>query len=125
MKTTTSFHVFLSLVLLLPLSAFAYGAIAVGDADPKAKDAATEQHFVVSGQPTREAANDAALSQCHAKGLHFCSIAVWYDACAAYARSGTNSGSAWAATEEDAKRMALASCGYSCKVIAAQCEAGK
>ena len=103
----------------------AIGAIAVGDADPKAKDASTEQHFIASGHASYKEAQDAALKQCLAKSLHFCQVALWYDACGAYAKSDTRSGNAWAATEEEAKRLALASCGKDCKVVVAQCEGRK
>ncbi len=96
----------------------------MGDADPSASDASTEQHFIVSGHPSQAAAKQAAESQCAAKGLHFCHATVWYDACAAYAKSAQNSGSAYAATEEEAKRIALANCGKNCKVVVAQCERG-
>ena len=97
----------------------------MGDADPKAVDASTEQHFIASGHASYEAAQEAALSQCRAKGLHFCQVALWYDACGAYAKSDTKSGNAWAATADEAKRLALASCGKDCKVVVAQCEGGK
>lgn len=97
----------------------------MGDADPKANDASTEQHFIASGHASYEAAKEAALGQCRAKELHFCQVALWYDNCGAYAKGPTNSGNAWAATEEEAKRLALASCGKDCKVVVTQCEPGK
>ena len=125
MKTTKLIFLFLLLAAVLQSSAFAFGAIAVGDADPKASDASTEQYFTASGLPSYEAAKEAALSQCRAKGLHFCQVALWFDACGAYAKSDKNSGNAWAATEDEARRLALASCGKDCKVVFAQCEQGK
>lgn len=125
MKTIKFIFLFLLLAAVLQSRAFAFGAIAVGDADPKASDASTEQHFTANGLPNYEAAKEVALSQCRAKGLHFCQVALWYDACGAYAKSETNSGNAWAATEDEAKRLAEASCGKDCKVVFAQCERGK
>jgi hypothetical protein len=125
MKSSLFVYMCLSAALQLPTSATAFGAIAVGDANPKASDASTEQHFVVSGQATRDAASEAALNLCRAKGLHFCNISVWFDGCAAYAKSETESGSAWAATEDEAKRIALASCGQGCKVLVSQCDSAK
>lgn len=114
----------LLLISLLQSRALAYGAIAVGDADPKAKDASTEQYFIASGHRSHEAAKEAALSQCVAKRLHFCQVAVWYDMCGAYAKSEKNSANAFASTEDEAKRLAMASCGKDCKVVV-QCEQGK
>lgn len=125
MKTTPLLFSLLLTPFLFCGTAHAFGAIAVGDADPKATDASTEQYFVASAHPSREAANDAALGQCRAKGLHFCHVSVWFDACAAYAKSATQSGSAWAATADEAQRVALASCGEACTVQAAPCEPGK
>lgn len=125
MKTAKLIFSSLLLAAVLPSNAFAFGAIAVGDADPKAVDASTEQLFTANGHPTYEGAKEAALSQCLAKGLHFCQIALWYDDCGAYAKSEKNSGNAWAATEDEAKRLAEASCGKDCKVVFAQCERGK
>ena len=123
-KTLSSLVLSISISLLCS-NAFAYGAIAVGDSDPKASDASTEQHFIANGYASYDAAKEAAMGKCLAKKLHFCSIALWYDACGAYAKSDEKSGNAWAATEDEAKRLAVASCGQECKVVVAQCERGK
>jgi len=110
---------------VLTSNAFAFGSIAVGDADPKALDASTEKHFVVSGHLSHDDAKTAAVKLCVAEGLFFCKAAAWYDACGAYAKSSKNSGTGYGASEEEAKRSALASCGSDCKVVVAQCEPEK
>ena len=125
MKSANSLFSFLLLTAVLHNSAYAFGAIAVGDADPKASDASTEQHFTANGHPSHEAAKEAALGQCLAKGLHFCHETLWYDACGAYAKSAINSSTAGATTEEEAKRLALESCGKDCKLVFVLCEQGK
>jgi hypothetical protein len=124
MKTPKLLLSVLLLTSLFQTSVFAVSAIAVGDVDPKAIDASTEQHFITSGHPSYDSAKAAALSQCLAKQLHFCQVAVWFDTCGAYAKSEKSSGNAWAATEDDAKRLALASCGKDCQIVVAQCERG-
>ena len=115
----------LLLTTMVQGAAFAAGAIALGDAVPKASDASTEQHFTANDQPSYDAAKQSALSQCLEKKLYFCQVALWYDACGAYAKSEKSSGNAWASTEEEAKRLAVASCGKDCKVVFAQCERGR
>ena len=125
MKTSKLLIPLLLSVSILQSNAFAFGAIAVGDADPKANDASTEQHFIASDHASYDAAKEAAMRQCLEKKLYFCQVALTFDACGAYAKSEKNSGNAWAATEDEAKRLALASCGKDCKVVVAQCERGK
>lgn len=124
MKTNQLFLSFLFMTTSLT-NAFAIGAIAVGDADRKAVNASTEQHFIATGHSSYDEAKEAALKQCLAKGLHFCQVALWYSSCGAYAKSEKSSGNAWANTVEDAKRQAVASCGKDCKAVVAQCEGGK
>ncbi|MBC7619498.1 MAG: DUF4189 domain-containing protein [Candidatus Saccharibacteria bacterium] len=124
MKTTKLFVSFL-LFAALGTSAFAIGAIAVGDTDPKAQDASTEQHFVATGHTSYDEAKEVALKQCLAKSLYFCQVALWYSSCGAYAKSEKNSGNAWANTAEEAKRQAVANCGKDCKIVVVQCEGGK
>ena len=111
----------LALLLLHP-SAYAEGAIAVGDANRKAQDSSTEKHFMATGHRTSELAKQAALKECEANGLHFCHVASWFDQCGAYAKSATNSGIGTGPTQQEAVRVALASCGKDCKLVQVQCE---
>ncbi len=125
MKNTKLIFTSLLLTSLLQSHAFAFGTIAVGDADSKAQDASTEQHVIVTGQDSSEAAKSAALKQCSDKGLSYCRAAVWFDACGAYAKSEKNSGTGSGKTQDEAEKTALASCGKDCKVVVSRCEGGK
>jgi hypothetical protein len=125
MKNTKLIFTSLLLTSLLQSHAFAFGTIAVGDADSKAKDASTEQHVIVSGQDSPEAARSAALKQCADKGLSYCRAAVWFETCGAYAKSEKNSGTGSGSTQDEAEQNSLASCGKDCKVVVSRCEGGK
>jgi hypothetical protein len=125
MKITKLLFTFMLSMQLLQGNAFAFGAIAVGDADLKAIDSSTEIHFIASGHDSPEVAETAAVNQCLAKGLQFCHAAAWYEGCGAYARSEKTSGTGSGSTEDEAKRLSLLSCGNGCKVVVAQCERSK
>lgn len=117
MKTLPRLLVLASLIL--PLGAFAAGAIAVdddeGDTDPG--------YGVVTGAGSRDEAGRAALAECKKQGNKNCKVAVRFDTCGAYASSKKYSGIGFGASLAVAKSKALDECGNSaCKIIVAECE---
>ncbi|MCW5649000.1 MAG: DUF4189 domain-containing protein [Ramlibacter sp.] len=105
--------------LILPLGAFAAGAIAVdddeGDTDPG--------YGVSTGAATRDEAAQDALAECRKQGNKNCKVAVRFDKCGAYASSRKNSGIGYGASIDVARTKAMNDCGTSaCKIIVAECE---
>lgn len=117
MKSLTRLFVLASLIL--PLGAFAAGAIAVdddeGDTDPG--------YGVSTGAASRDQAGKDALAECKKQGNKSCKVVVRFDKCGAYASSKKNSGIGFGSSVGVAKTKALEDCGTSaCKIIVAECE---
>jgi hypothetical protein len=105
--------------LILPLSAFAAGAIAVDD-----EEGETDPGYgVVTGMANREEAGKAALRECRKHGNKNCKVAVRFDQCGAYAGSKKYYGVGYGKSIDVARTMAMNECGQkSCKVLVAECE---
>ncbi len=102
----------------IPLSAFAYGAIAVDD-DVSMREPA--YGFSIN-QPSRQEAERVALNYCRKYGEN-CRSVVWFETCGAYAASAKHYGYGWGANKAKATNDALTMCGSnSCKVIVAECQ---
>jgi hypothetical protein len=105
--------------LILPLGAFAAGAIAVDDEEGESDPG----YGVVTGMSSREEAGRAAMKECRKHGNKECKVAVRFDKCGAYAASKKYSGIGYGRSEDVARTMAMNECGNkSCKVIVAECE---
>ena len=109
----------LSISLLMPHAAFAYGAIAVddevGDDEPG--------YGLVVGEDSQDAAKREALKFCRQNGNKHCKVAVWFKQCGAYASSHKYYGYGYGATKAIAKKKALEMCGRgNCEVKVADCE---
>jgi len=113
---------FAALILLLnlysPLTAFAYGAIAVddevGEHDPA--------YGLSVGEDSKEDAMRQALEYCREDG-DYCKVVVWFETCGAYASSNKYYGYGYGRTEAIATRRALEMCGNrNCEVVVADCE---
>ena len=105
--------------LILPLGAFAAGAIAVddeeGDRDPG--------YGVVVGASSRDEASRDAMAECRKQGNKGCKVAVRFDTCGAYASSRKNFGIGYGRSEDVARTMAMNECGTkACKIVVAECE---
>jgi len=90
-----------------------YGAVATG---------ANGTYGYAYNYDTKDAAVDAALSECG----DTCTAKVWFaNACGAVAKGGGAAGWAWNASETAAKENAVASCyeygGSSCEVVVWAC----
>lgn len=110
---------FLTLSLIAPLTAFAYGAIAVddevGDDEPG--------YGISVGEDTKEAAQKAAIKYCKEHGNEHCKSVVWFKQCGAYAASKKYYGYGYGPTKAVASQKALEMCAHdSCKVAVADCE---
>lgn len=119
----TSLRVFLSTVALtcsLAANAYAYGAIAVDDAEGLA--AGDVGYGVSVGWDNRDDAKSAALRECKKGGNRNCEVAVWFETCGAYAVSHSTKGIGYGATIAAAKKMALNQCGGGCRVVVSECE---
>ncbi len=105
--------------LILPLGAFAAGAIAVDD-----EEGETDPGYgVVTGAATRDEAGRDALAECRKQGNKSCKVVVRFDKCGAYASSRKNAGIGFGGTLNLAKAKALEDCGANaCKIIVAECE---
>lgn len=105
--------------LILPLGAFAAGAIAVDDEEGEAEPG----YGVITGAASRDEAGQQALAECRKQGNKSCKVAVRFDKCGAYAASKQNFGIGYGNTEGLAKAKALEDCGANaCKIIVAECE---
>ena len=111
----------LCLALVVPMSAFAVGAIAVDDEEgDKASDAG---YYVVTGEDSESAAKKAAMKGCKDLGLKNCKIGVWFTKCGAYASSRENYGYGTGKTKLAATNSAIDNCGQkSCQLVAAECD---
>jgi len=118
MKTSLSRLVVLA-SLILPLGAFAAGAIAVDDEEGEAEPG----YGVVTGAASRDEAGKQALAECKKQGNKSCKVVVRFDKCGAYAASKKNYGIGFGGSEAAAKTKALEECGGgACKIIVAECE---
>ena len=117
MKTLPRLLVLASLIL--PLGAFAAGAIAVDD-----EEGETDPGYgVVTGASSRDEAGRQAMAECRKQGNKGCKVAVRFDTCGAYAASKKYSGIGYGRSADVAKTMAMNECGNSrCKIIVAECE---
>ncbi|MBI2768063.1 MAG: DUF4189 domain-containing protein [Burkholderiales bacterium] len=117
MKTLPRLLVLASLIL--PLGAFAAGAIAVDDEEGENDPG----YGIVTGSSSRDAAGAAALAECRKQGNKNCKVAVRFDTCGAYASSKKNSGIGFGGTIGLARAKALEDCGANaCKIIVSDCE---
>lgn len=105
--------------LILPLGAFAAGAIAVDDEEGESDPG----YGVVTGYATRDEAGKEALAECKKQGNKSCKVVVRFDKCGAYAANKKNYGIGYGATASAARTKAMEECGASsCKIIVAECE---
>lgn len=105
--------------LILPLGAFAAGAIAVDDEEGERDPG----YGVATGESSRDDAGRAAMAQCRKQGNKNCKVAVRFDSCGAYASSRKNSGIGYGKSEDVARTMAMNECGTkACKIVVAECE---
>lgn len=107
-----------ALNLLVPATAFAFGAIAVddqmGDTDPA--------YGFATGEDDKASAQKKALKYCKENGDN-CKVVVWFETCGAYASSKKYYGYGYGATKAVATKKALEMCGRnSCQVVVAECE---
>lgn len=105
--------------LLLPVSAFAWGAIAVDDQDgQKADDVG---YGYVTGEESEDAAKRGALRECRKKNKT-CKVMITFETCGSYAVSGRRWGTGEGSTEGAARRVALLNCGNAaCKPVISEC----
>ncbi len=104
--------------LILPLGAYAAGAIAVDDEEGERDPG----YGVVTGASSRDEAGRGAMAECRKQGNKACKVAVRFDACGAYASSRKNSGIGYGKTEDVARTMAMNECGTrACKIVVAEC----
>ncbi len=105
--------------LILPLGAFAAGAIAVDDEEGERDPG----YGVIVGSSSRDQAAKEAMAECRKQGNKGCKVAVRFDTCGAYASSRKNSGIGYGRTEDVARTMAMNECGTkACKIVVAECE---
>ena len=108
----------LTLNLFMPLSAFAYGAIAVDDE----VDDHDPAYGISIGEDSKADAKREALELCREDGDH-CKVIMWFETCGAYASSNKYYGYGYGRTEAIATRKALEMCGNrNCEVLVADCE---
>lgn len=117
MKSTRS--LIAALLLTLPLSVFAIGAIAVDDEQGETAPG----YGVVTDMDTKAQATAGALKECRAAGNKNCKVAVWFETCGAYAGSSKYFGIGYGKTQKAAESAALNDCAKSaCKVLVSECE---
>lgn len=113
-----SVALFLIASLVLPVTAYAIGAIAVDDSMGE-KDPAWG---VSTGEDSEAAAKRSALKLCKENGDN-CKVVAWFKTCGSYASSAKYYGYGWGDTKAIATRKALEMCGQnSCQVVVAECE---
>jgi hypothetical protein len=104
--------------LILPLGAFAAGAIAVDD-----QEGDTDVGYGVGYGNSRDEAGRKAMTECKKAGNGECKVVVRYDKCGAYAASKNVFGIGYGRSEDVAKTMAMNECGNNrCKVLVSDCE---
>lgn len=106
------------LLLVLPMSVFAIGAIAVDDEEGQDEPG----YGFVTGADSKEEARKGAMKQCKEAGNNNCKVVAWFEACGAYAASKKYYGVGWGASKPKAEKMALDKCGGGCKVVVSDCE---
>lgn len=103
--------------LVVPMQAFAFGAIAVDD-----RVGIEPAYGFSTGEPSRQAAERKALQYCKPYGSN-CRVVVWFETCGAYAASKKVYGYGYGATKTKATAQALEMCGSNqCEVIVAKCQ---
>jgi hypothetical protein len=103
---------------LAPVSAFAWGAIAVDDE----KGSSNAGFGYVTGEDSEKAAERGAMKECRARNKS-CKVAITFESCGAYAASANRWGTGEGVTKGAARRIALANCGNeACKLVVAQCD---
>jgi hypothetical protein len=108
-----------ALLLALPLSVFAFGAIAVDDEQGESAPG----YGVATDMDSKAEATAAAMKQCRAAGNKNCKVAVWFETCGAYAGSRKYFGIGYGKTKKAAESAAVSECGNSaCKVVVSECE---
>lgn len=108
-----------ALAFVLPLSAFAAGAIAVDDEEGDEEPG----YGIVTGYDSREAAAKGAMKQCRDAGNQNCKVVARFDSCGAYAASKKYYGVGWGGSKKAAETMALNECGQkSCSIVVSECE---
>ncbi|MBF0191065.1 MAG: DUF4189 domain-containing protein [Magnetococcales bacterium] len=105
--------------LVLPGSAFSYGAIAIddqmGEVDPA--------YGFSIGQDSKQEAKRVAMRYCKEYGGTNCRMIVWFETCGAVAVSRKYYGYGYGRTKEKAIDDALEMCGHKrCRVVASECE---
>ena len=117
MKTLPRLLVLASLIL--PLGAFAAGAIAVDDDEGDSEPG----YGVIVGAKSRDEAGKQALAECRRQGNTGCRVAVRFDQCGAYASSKKHSGTGFGKSVDVARTAAMNECGTkACKIVVAECE---
>ncbi len=109
----------LAACLLLPINAFAIGAIAVDDDESLAEPG----YGLVTGRDSKEAAQRDALRLCARAGNQGCRVVAWFETCGAYAASRKFYGVGWGRTSNAAETMAMEQCGNDqCEILISECE---
>lgn len=109
---------FAALMLSIPLSALAVGAIAVDDEEGDDEPG----YGFVTGYDNKDEARQDALKECRKSGNESCRIVAWFETCGAYAVSKKYYGAGWGASKQKAEAMALEKCGNNCRVAISECE---
>ncbi len=105
--------------LVLPLKAFAVGAIAIDDELGEDEPA----YGFATGEDNKNDAKKSALKFCKEAGGANCKFVVWFETCGAVAVSKKYYGYGYGKTKAIATAKALEMCGQnSCKVTVAECE---
>lgn len=107
-----------AVMLFLPLSAFAIGAIAVDDEEGDVEPG----YGYVTGYDTKGEASREALKECRKSGNKNCKVVAWFETCGAYASSKKYYGVGWGSTKQKAEAMALEKCEGTCRVAVSDCE---
>jgi hypothetical protein len=109
----------LAAILLLPLNAFAIGAIAVDDNE----SLAVPGYGLVTGRDSKGSAQRDALKLCAKAGNDGCEVVAWFETCGAYAASQKFYGVGWGSTRDAAEGMAMGNCGNdNCEILISECE---
>lgn len=109
----------LAISILLPINAFAIGAIAVDDDEALAEPG----YGLVTGRASKEEAQRDALKLCAKAGNQGCVVVAWFETCGAYAASQKFYGVGWGRTLAIAETMAMEKCGNdNCEIFISECE---
>lgn len=107
-----------AVMLFLPLSAFAIGAIAVDDEEGDEEPG----YGYVTGYDSKDEARRGALNECKKSGNKNCKVVAWFETCGAYAVSKKYYGVGWGSTKPKAEAMALEKCEGKCRIAISDCE---